>query len=254
MAGLTHLFDPAHTCTTQACLHYSGRPLLGFEVAPRAEGNGVHVNAGADAHAPWRWLTYTAAMQSMRTIVRLLRAHGVPRRAFVGISAENSPPYALAMLAAMWGEQVLVPISLHLSDDHFHHVLQEAGIKALFTSPATHERCAKLAAGLGITLLCLLCQDPVQFHTGLTERLAACPPVPADVVLAPEAASGACGRLQDDDPVLILYTSGSTGVRYLCPAPVCLLRPCLSCIVWFRCTVGFSNREKIIKECKSGET
>jgi acyl-CoA synthetase (AMP-forming)/AMP-acid ligase II len=57
-------------------------------------------------------------------VIRLIRLLGVRRGEFVAVVGENSCSYVQVMLAAIWGGQVLVPMSLHLGDDHFRHILK----------------------------------------------------------------------------------------------------------------------------------
>lgn len=115
-------------------LSYSERPFIGEETL---QGN-----------KQFEWITYGETYSAAAKVVRALLSLGVPRGSFVGMCAHNSAAHVQTMLALMMGGFVAVPLSLHLSEGHARHIVEEARLRAVFVSPATAERYAGFAAAL----------------------------------------------------------------------------------------------------------
>jgi long-chain acyl-CoA synthetase len=108
----------------------------------------------------------------------------------IGIAMANSPGYLQILYACWHAGLCAVPVNAKLHPREFAYVLQHAGVRACFASPAL---APGIRAELPAEALALLEADET-----LIERLAVEPPMPAH-------------EGQATDPCWLFYTSGTTG-------------------------------------------
>jgi acyl-CoA synthetase (AMP-forming)/AMP-acid ligase II len=108
----------------------------------------------------------------------------------IGLAMVNSPGYLQLMYACWHAGLCAVPINAKLHPREFAYVLDNAGARACFASPALH---AGIRAELPADALTLIEAD-----AALIERLAQEPPMPPH-------------EGQATDPCWLFYTSGTTG-------------------------------------------
>ena len=164
------------------------------------------VRRGARRHAErvavWsgdRSLTFREVDEAANRMAHVLAGLGVARGTRIGLLVDNglwSIPVDFACLKA---GAVRVPLNARLSADEQARMLRATGVRTLVFGAALAERAAELAERVdGLTLLGLGPADDVPARDLLAEAERASstdPMVPADPA----------------DPVLVLYTSGTTG-------------------------------------------
>ncbi len=131
-------------------------------------------------------------------LANALRAHGVGRGDRVALYLPNVPSFAVCYLAVLKIGAIAVSINAIFKSDEVQYVLNDSGATVLFTVAdlLPHVPLAACPA-LGRVVVC---EGPAGGH----------------VVLDDWIASGATGGrgvdLDRDDPAVLLYTSGTTGV------------------------------------------
>jgi len=142
-------------------------------------------------------LTFREVDETANRMAHVLIGLGVERGTRVGLLVDNglwSVPIDFACLKA---GAVRVPLNARLAADEQARMLEATGVTTLVHSTALAERAADLAARLPELRLVSLGQsgNAVDLLDEMTQASPADPMVPAE----------------PDDPVLILYTSGTTG-------------------------------------------
>lgn len=141
--------------------------------------------AAPAVEVPGRLLSYAGLRAWADAIAADLAAAGVGAGDRVAVGLANSPVLVACIAGVLRRGAVLVPLNPLYTADELAYVLADSGARAAFLHPE-HEAAAA-AAGLG-AVRCL--------HPG---------PEPA------ASAAAAAATRRDDDPALIVYTSGTTG-------------------------------------------
>jgi acyl-CoA synthetase (AMP-forming)/AMP-acid ligase II len=175
-----------------------GVALRDFVRAPRtivdifamgdAHGDLVHIVYGDE-----RW-THAELRRRERSLARELQTtFGVRPGDRVGIAMRNLPEYVVAFWGIALAGAVVVPLNSWWTSDELDYALRDAGVKVLF---ADDERIARvLAADLQIIGV-RTDQGDVSID---------------DLTDGPPIADDAIPRLDRDDPIVLMYTSGTTG-------------------------------------------
>ena len=141
-------------------------------------------------------LTFRDAYDRIARIAVVLQQHGVAHGDRVAISMRNYPEWMLSFAAASCIGAIAVGMNSLWQTEEMEYALRDAAPKVLL---ADRERVAQFRTlpDMGITVIPVRCDG----ESGeLRDRIAALGPVPM-----PDHEVG------PDDPVVILYTSGSTG-------------------------------------------
>lgn len=141
-----------------------------------------------------------------------LRKHGVRRGDRVAVGFPNSPELVVAVLAVLRSGAVLVPLNPASTPGELDHMIRESG--ACLT--ITHEEQASRMRGADLPTTVVTGQDRLVGEA--MEALACTNSAHGHARLADgrEHAAGSSavdrGRLNAEDPALIVYTSGTTGL------------------------------------------
>ncbi len=137
-------------------------------------------------------LTYDQLLDGARRVTALLKAKGVGPGDRVGLVLPNVPPFPVLFYGALAAGAVVVPMNPLLKAREVQYYLEDSGASVVFAWEAMADEAGKAAATVGIDCV------PVEAD-GFLELLAA--HEPDDEVVDRE----------DDDTVVLLYTSGTTG-------------------------------------------
>jgi long-chain acyl-CoA synthetase len=137
-------------------------------------------------------LTYAELRDGAWRVTALLRARGVRPGDRVGLVLPNVPMFPVLFYGALGAGAVVVPMNPLLKAREVEYYLQDSGATVVFAWHAVADEVATAAARVGIHCLTV---DPA----GFGDILAAYPP---DAHL---------GEQRDEDTVVLLYTSGTTG-------------------------------------------
>lgn len=143
-------------------------------------------------------LSYRELNDQANRLAHALRAHGVERGDRVALYLPNVPAFAVCYEAALKVGAVAVSINSIFKADEVKYILDDSGARVLFTAGellanVPHADCPALER-------LVVCEGDAQGHATLAQWLA-------------EGAPG--GRALDlgrDEPAVLLYTSGTTGV------------------------------------------
>ncbi len=167
-------------------------------VRRKAEKNGDRVAVRFEH----RELSYRALDQESEEIAAGLAAAGVPAGGRVASLLFNTPEFPLLWFASAKRGAVLVPLNTALKGEILRYELADSAPSGLVIDRRLWEAYAPIRAGLGI---------PLEWVAGPTDGAS----VPSSV---PEFAALRSGRALDprpvirpQDPVSIMYTSGTTG-------------------------------------------
>ena len=152
----------------------------------RLSPHAVAVDDGA------RRLDYAGFVDRARRLAGLLAARGVGRGDRVAILSERRLEYLEAYFAAAWLGAVLACQNWRLSAGELRHCLELVEPKAVLVSPRHRPKLDELGRGGGA----------LEFGAGYEADLAAAEPAGFDPLEA----------VDPEDPLLILYTSGTTGL------------------------------------------
>jgi long-chain acyl-CoA synthetase len=161
----------------------------------------VDAHAKARPNAPFLFapevgqaVDYATLARTCRAFAASLAARGVPRGATVSFMLENGISAATIFLGAMYGGYVVSPINLHAQDAQLEYTLTHSQTRIVFTSKAHEARLAalraKAKAAFDIFIVGLDGFDPAAIGGGGAEGTTASP----------------------DDPAMLMYTSGTTGM------------------------------------------
>ncbi|HEY3554026.1 MAG TPA: AMP-binding protein, partial [Casimicrobiaceae bacterium] len=140
-----------------------------------------------------RTVDYATLAHTCRALAASLAARGVRPGATVSFMLENGISAATIFLGAMYGGYVVSPINLHAQDAQLEYTLTHSQTRIVFTSKAHEARLAALRA-----------KAKTAFDTCI---------VGLDGVDLPAIAEGAGeGATRPDDPAMLMYTSGTTGM------------------------------------------
>ncbi len=137
-------------------------------------------------------LTYTELQDAARRVTALLVDRGIEPGDRVGLVLPNVPGYPIAFYGALATGAVVVPMNPLLKAREVQYYLEDSGAKIIFAWEEMATEAAKAAAAVGIECI------KVGLHE-FTELLADWEPDERVV------------ERDDDDTVVLLYTSGTTG-------------------------------------------
>jgi long-chain acyl-CoA synthetase len=137
-------------------------------------------------------LTYAQLEDGARRVTALLKARGVGPGDRVGLVLPNVPPFPVLFYGVLGVGAVVVPMNPLLKAREVQYYLEDSGASLVFAWHAMADEAAKAAASVGIDCVPV---DPQDFLDLLAEH------EPVDEVVERE----------DDDTVVLLYTSGTTG-------------------------------------------
>ena len=141
-----------------------------------------------------RTLTYRELDRQARILARWLRAAGLERGDKVGLYLHNGYQTALLFLGAMIGGYVVAPLNLLAQRSQLAYVLDHCDCKVLFTAREYEKRLAEALAEVRRPIEVVVI-DPDAAELFLERRL---PP-------------GSLEEIFQEDPALLMYTSGTTG-------------------------------------------
>ena len=137
-------------------------------------------------------LTYDQVLDGARRTTALLRSKGVGPGDRVGLVLPNVPAFPVLFYGALAAGAVVVPMNPLLKAREVQYYLEDSGASIVFAWEAMAEEAGKAAATVGIE----------------------CVPVEADgflELLAGHEPDHEVADRDDDDTVVLLYTSGTTG-------------------------------------------
>ena len=179
-----------------------GVSLRDFVRAPRTI---VDVFAMGDAHEALvhvvyedeRW-THGALRARARSLARELRTtFGVQRGDRVGIAMRNLPEYVVAFWGAALNGAIVVPLNAWWAGGELDYALRDAGVTVLF---ADEERIDRVLADGRPPGLQIIGVRTDRADVALD-----------DLITGEPIADDDLARLERDDPIVLMYTSGTTG-------------------------------------------
>ena len=143
-----------------------------------------------------RELTYGNLNEQCNRVANGLRDLGVRKGDRIGVLSRNSDTYVTVYFALAKLGAIMVPVNFWYRSREVHYTLRQSGVRGLIF----HRRFATVVAGVG-SLSNLEWTLTIGDHSGnRLEELAAGSPADEPVV-----------ELDENDPHIILYTSGTTG-------------------------------------------
>ncbi len=137
-------------------------------------------------------LTYDELLEGARRVAALLKAHGVGAGDRVGLVLPNVPPFPVLFYGAVSIGAVVVPMNPLLKAREVEYYLKDSGASIVFAWHAMADEARKAAAAVDIDCVAV---DPEEFVSLLAEH---------------EPVMEVAER-DDEDTVVLLYTSGTTG-------------------------------------------
>src|SRR5262249_60365223 len=146
-----------------------------------------------------RVLTYADLSTRIATAARALKSHlGVARGDRVAVLAANHPDYLVLLYACARLGAILVPLNWRLAVPEQMFILADASVKALVVEEAFADIVAPLASAL-----------PAARAVGLDFARQDLPSL--DLLIAEAGGDGRNPHTDFSSPLLIVYTSGTTG-------------------------------------------
>jgi long-chain acyl-CoA synthetase len=137
-------------------------------------------------------LSYAQLLEGAQRVTALLKAKGVEPGDRVGLVLPNVPPFPVLFYGAVAAGAVVVPMNPLLKGREVKYYLEDSGATIVFAWKDMAEEAGKGAEAVGIECIAV---EPEGFVELLAEH------EPDDTVVDRE----------DDDTVVLLYTSGTTG-------------------------------------------
>lgn len=159
-------------------------------------------------------LTYAGLAARVHRLANGLRAAGVQRESLVGIGCDRSADMIVAVLAVVSAGGAYVPLDPAYPDERLAFMTRDSGLALILTQRA-------LAARMALTGARCLCVDDQAAWSDL--------PVTAPAVIT-----------RPEDPIVVLYTSGSTGQP---KGVVCLHRAIASRLHWAQAVFPYQPGE-----------
>jgi long-chain acyl-CoA synthetase len=138
-------------------------------------------------------ISYGALFEGSLALATDLQARGAGRGARVAVALPNGMAFVVAFFAIARLGGVVVPLNPSFRESEIAPILADAGVSLLVCSTSLRAACVRAAAGL------MRPEAVVAIDAGAV-------PVPASARGRPPLTAAA-----DDDPVLVLHSSGSTG-------------------------------------------
>ena len=137
-------------------------------------------------------LDYTGLLDAAQRVSALLRDRGVEPGDRVGLVLPNVPPFAMLFYGAVAAGAVVVPMNPLLKAREVQYYLEDSGAKIVFAWQDMADESRTAAERVGIECVAV---DPASFTDLLGEH------EPAEEIV----------DRADEDTVVLLYTSGTTG-------------------------------------------
>jgi len=137
-------------------------------------------------------LSYDQLLDGARRVTGLLQSHGVGPGDRVGLVLPNVPAFPVLFYGALGAGAVVVPMNPLLKAREVQYYLEDSGASIVFAWHAMADEAAKAAKTVGIDCVPV---DPADFTD----------------LLAQHETVDAVAEREDDDTVVLLYTSGTTG-------------------------------------------
>jgi long-chain acyl-CoA synthetase len=137
-------------------------------------------------------LSYDQLLDGARRVTGLLQSHGVGPGDRVGLVLPNVPAFPVLFYGALAAGAVVVPMNPLLKAREVQYYLEDSGASIVFAWHAMADEAGKAAQTVGIDCVPV---DPADFTDLLAQQ------EPVDAV----------AEREDDDTVVLLYTSGTTG-------------------------------------------
>jgi acyl-CoA synthetase (AMP-forming)/AMP-acid ligase II len=145
--------------------------------------------------------TWAELVGTLNRFAKALHAHGIARGDRVAVLMGNGLPMVHALFGAMNAGAASVPLNLSVSDSALLGMLRDAGVRAVVATPDQRARIDALRGSLGGQVTLYLLDGPgAPGWTGWQEFLGGRGDGPPQV------------RIEDDDLLNIIYSSGTTGV------------------------------------------
>ncbi len=160
-------------------LHAEGQPDKTFLIAPE----------------PGLTVSYAQLQTDSRRLAHFLYSQGLRKGDKVSFMMGNSLQSTKLFLGAMYAGLVIAPLNLQSQHDHLKYVLEHSDTKLVLVTPDQTERLHKALAETGrdIEVLVVDCDAP-------------------DILPATARADARLYEVDEEDPALLLYTSGTTGL------------------------------------------
>ena len=137
-------------------------------------------------------ITYDQLLDGARRVTAMLQSHGVGPGDRVGLVLPNVPPFPVLFYGALGAGAVVVPMNPLLKAREVKYYLEDSGASIVFAWHAMADEAAKAAEAVGIDCVSI---DPDDF---------------LDLLAKHEPVEEIAER-DDEDTVVLLYTSGTTG-------------------------------------------
>lgn len=179
-----------------------GVPLRVFVRAPRTivdcfEMGVAHEDLVHLVHERERWTFGQVRDKALRLARELRTSFGVGRGDRVAIAMRNLPEFVLSFWGAALNGAIVVPLNSWWKGPELLYALENAGAKVVFADPERLERVTSGERPDGLQVVGVRGEGG---DAPFDELIAGDPLDPGDIA-----------RLEPDDPVTILYTSGTTG-------------------------------------------
>jgi acyl-CoA synthetase (AMP-forming)/AMP-acid ligase II len=165
-------------------------------LAPRAASGGARVAViewDARSTGPARQLTYAELEERSARCAAWLRACGVARGDRVAIALANRSAFVELVFGAARIGAIALPVNTRLAPPELAQILADAAPHALVHEPDLADRVARAAAAVA--------RPPRAFDADVYEA-----------ALAAHAPDFAIAPVAPEDPMILMYTSGTTGV------------------------------------------
>ena len=181
-----------------------GVPLRTFVRAPQTILDAFEMGAAHEAlvhlvHDEERWTFADVRRRSLSLARELHSSFGVRPGDRVAIAMRNLPEFIVSFWGAALTGAIVVPLNSWWTGPELNYALQDAGAVVAFMDDERQERVIADGRPLGVQLV------------SVRARLDGADALFDELVDGAAVESSAIARLGPDDPVTILYTSGTTG-------------------------------------------
>jgi len=183
-------------------IELDGVPLRSFVRAPRTvldcfERGKAHAELVHIVYEGERWTFAQVRDRSLRLARSLRGRFGVGRGDRVAIAMRNLPEFAISFWGAVLNGAIAVPLNSWWTGPELHYALENCGAKVALVDPERLERVRDAGKPSGLAL--------VGVRGGRGDASF------DELVKGAPLAESEIAQLGPDDPVTILYTSGTTG-------------------------------------------
>lgn len=143
--------------------------------------------------------TFSEHAERVGRLVGALQGLGLGRRDRFAVMATNSHEYLELYHAAFVGGGIINPLNLRLAGAELRFILEDSGTKVIFVDDAFADHLARSLEGSGLQLVTVRIGTGSEAELRYEDLLAQAQPV------VPE-------EPEEDDPVVLMYTGGTTGL------------------------------------------